>query len=96
MHGIFGQPPFPIQRINHFTKGSGSKSRYLLVHEQISFMSAEIVFDRCISVMARNFSQLYASGASFDFLPLNLILQLLSHPSLAVQSEYSVGSHLPI
>ena len=51
---------------------------------------AEEIIEKCVLVLAKNFSQIFTAGASLDFLPLNLMLELLRHPSLSVNSEYSV------
>ncbi len=46
---------------------------------------------RCILIIARNFSQMYiANSIDFNFLPLDHLLSILKHESLAVNSEFAV------
>lgn len=52
----------------------------------------EVVIEKCLFILARNFSHIYAAGASLEFLPLNIMKDLLNHTSLTVSSEYAVRS----
>lgn len=45
------------------------------------------VIERCITVIAKNFSHI---EADYDFLPPSLFLQLLQHPYLVVRNEYAL------
>jgi hypothetical protein len=78
------------KRINDYLSINISRTTVLQILRRALEIKTDDIIERCVLVLARNFSQMYAAGASLDFLPFDIMLALLRHESLAVSSEYSV------
>ena len=79
------------KRVQEYLTSSLTRSTVLQVLKRaLEIKTSYNMIGRCILIIARNFSQMYITGSNFEFLPREILLSILRHESLAVNSEYAV------
>ncbi len=72
---------------NNFLSANITRDTALTIIKRALEFSFDNIIERCITVIAKNFSKI---EANYDFFPPPLFLELLLHPSLVVRNEYSL------
>lgn len=80
------------RRVNDYLTNNLSKNNVIPILKKALELLIEEVYEKCTLVLAKNFNYLYSINASFNFLPLPLMIDLLKHGSLTVANEYHVSN----